>query len=372
MVQFHAATRKGLMTFQQVSGRWNLSRIDFLGEHVTMVLRDPRTGILFAGLTLGHFGAKLRRSSDDGQTWEECGVPAYPAGATLGVNPHEDPPPPPKLASLSEIWSLEPGGPDQPGRLWAGTIPGGLFKSSDNGMTWELVESLWNAPERQKWFGGGKDDPGIHSICVDPRDSRHVTIGISCGGVWETRDDGATWELLGEGLRAEFMPPNLQFDRTIQDPHRLVSCTDDPERMWIQHHNGIFRSTDGGRNWTELSEVKPSAFGFAVAVHPRDGRTAWFVPAVKDECRVPVDRQLVVIRTTNGGESFEILRDGLPQDDCFDLVFRHSLDVDTTGDRLVMASSTGGLWVSETRGDTWHCVSQSLPQVYCVRWDPQR
>lgn len=370
MSRLHVATRKGLMTIEGEAGRWQISRIDFLGENVTMVLKDPRTGLLFAGLNLGHFGAKLRRSADDGKSWEECGVPVYPGGATLGVNPFADPPPPPKPASLTEIWCLEPGGDDQPGRLWAGTIPGGLFQSSDNGLTWELVESLWNAPERQNWFGGGKDEPGIHSLCVDPRDSRHVTIAISCGGVWETRDDGQSWELLGEGLRAEFMPPNLQFDKSIQDVHRLVSCPADPDRMWIQHHNGIFRSTDAGRTWTELHGIQPSSFGFAVGVHPNDGRTAWFVPARKDECRVPVDGRLVVTRTQDGGETFEILREGLHQQDCFDLVFRHGLDVDTTGRRIVIASSTGGLWISENSGDLWTCVSHSLPQIYCARWDP--
>lgn len=138
--------------------------------------------------------------------------------------------------------------------------------------------------------------------------------------------------------------------------------------MWIQHHNGIFRSTDAGKNWIEIENVVPSSFGFAVGVHPNDGNTAWFVPGVKDECRVPVDAQMVVTRTTDGGQSFTTLRDGLPQQDCYDIVFRHGLDVDATGDRLVMGSSTGGLWFSGNGGERWETLSNTLPQIYCVRW----
>src|SRR5437763_9278611 len=187
--RFHVGTRKGLFTVARTARGWAVDRLDFLGEPVTQHLHDPRDGTLYAVLTLGHFGAKLRRSADGGATWEECGVPVYPDGATYPGRDSQ-----PKPASLTEIWALEAGGPDEPGVLWAGTIPGGLFRSADRGATWQLVEGLWNREERAKMFGGGKDEPGIHSVCVDPRDSRNVHVGISCGGVWATADGGATWE----------------------------------------------------------------------------------------------------------------------------------------------------------------------------------
>ncbi|SFI20052.1 WD40/YVTN/BNR-like repeat-containing protein [Planctomicrobium piriforme] len=365
----YLGTRKGLFCIGKDSGSWRIGPVHFLGEPVTMCLQDPRNGWLYATLTLGHFGVKLRRSTDGGQTWTECGVPAYPAGAMVPSMPGGGGPPEGKPATLAEIWSLEAGGPDQPGLLWAGTIPGGLFRSDNNGDTWELVESFWNRPERNEWFGGGKDQPGIHSICVDPRDSRHVTIGISCGGVWETRDAGETWQVLGQGLRAEFLPPELAYGLNQQDPHRLARCESDPDKMWIQHHNGIFRSTDGARNWEELTDVPLSTFGFAVCVHPNDGNRAWFVPGIKDERRVPVDAQLAVTRTKDGGKTFDVLRSGLPQEHCYDIVFRHALDIDASGECLAMGSSTGGLWLTEDGGDHWHCVSMSLPPIYCVRWE---
>jgi photosystem II stability/assembly factor-like uncharacterized protein len=138
--------------------------------------------------------------------------------------------------------------------------------------------------------------------------------------------------------------------------------------MWIQHHSGIFHSTDGGRHFREIEQAGPSTFGFAVCAHPQDPLTAWFVPAVKDETRIPVDAQLVVTRTRDGGQTFETLRHGLPQQHCYDLVFRHGLAVDETGHNLSLGSSTGGLWITEDGGDTWQTLSNTLPQIYCVRF----
>jgi photosystem II stability/assembly factor-like uncharacterized protein len=368
--RFYVGTRKGLFTIERNGRGWEVANAEFLGEPVTMFLQDPRDGVRYASLTLGHFGVKLHRSPGGGAAWEEVGVPVYPPGAEYGTGPFAmEGIPKSRPASLTEIWSLEEGGPDQPNLLWAGTIPGGLFRSTDRGTSWELIETLWNRPERMDWMGGGKEQPGIHSICIDPRDSRHVTIGISCGGVWETTDAGENWACRGKGLRAEFLPPNISNAENLQDPHRLAQCRSEPEKMWIQHHNGVFRSTDGAASWQELSDVPPSTFGFAVCTHPQDGDIAWFVPGVKDQCRIPVDGQLVVSRTRDGGQSFDVLRQGLPQQHCYDIVFRHALDIDASGDRLAMGSSTGGLWITENGGDDWTCISTTLPQIYCVRWE---
>lgn len=368
----YLATRKGLFHFTRGGSAnaapWRQQAIHFLGDNVTMLLPTP-DGYLYAGLALGHFGAKLRRLAPGETEWHECAVPVYPEGAEMNAGPPTgDGNQAKKPAMLSEIWSLETGGLEEPGTLWAGTIPGGLFKSTDRGDSWQLVESLWNAPERSRWFGGGKDDPGIHSVAVDPRDSRSVSIAISCGGVWHTTDGGATWECRGQGLRAEYMPPELAGDPAIQDPHRMVRSPADPDTLWIQHHNGVFLSRDGARTWRELDSPRPAVFGFAVAAHPRDPQTAWIVPAVKDETRVPVEGRFVVSRTRDGGETFEILSRGLPQEPAYDIVFRHALDVDETGDRLAVGSTTGGLWTSDNGGDDWACISHTLPPIYCVRF----
>lgn len=369
--RLYLGTRKGLFTLGRNGNGWKIEKVEFLAQPVSMFLRDSRNGNLYAALNHEHFGPKMQRSTDNGNSWEEIGVPVYPEGSQIGPPPFPGPDGEPleaKPASLSEIWALEAGGPDEEGLLWCGTIPGGLFRSADHGASWELVTSLWDREERSQWFGGGKDDPGIHSICVDPRNSKRVLVAVSCGGVWVTEDGGESWACKADGMRAEYMPPDRAYDPIIQDGHLLVQCRDNPETLWVQHHNGVFKSVDDSENWQEIENVPPSVFGFAVAVHPADSETAWFAPAVKDEFRVPVDGKLVVTRTKDGGKSFDVLRDGLPQDHCYDIIYRHCLIVDETGERLAMGSSTGGLWTSENGGDNWSTVSTNLPQIYCMRF----
>ncbi len=371
------ATRKGLFVLQtDGNGGWTLGEPQFAGEPVSMVLPDSRDGTLYAALNLGHFGVKLHRRRSGKTEWEACAVPVYPPQPpdeshpddTANANANTTAPTPPAPPwSLQQIWSLEAGGPDEPGVLWAGTIPGGLFRSDDSGDTWTLNRALWDRPERREWFGGGYDAPGIHSVMVDPRDSRHVSIGVSCGGVWQTDDGGATWRVTADGMEADYMPPERRGDANVQDPHRVVHCAANPDVMWTQHHCAIFRSTDGAAHWQRI-EAQPSSFGFAVAVHPRDADTAWFVPAVKDECRIPVDGRFVVTRTRDGGRTFECFSNGLPAAPAYDLVYRHGLAVDGTGTRLAMGSTTGGLWTSDDSGESWRLVSAHLPPVYCVRF----
>lgn len=357
------STRKGLFALDRGPGGWKVGRTAFVGENVTLAHADPHGG-WYAALNLGHFGTKLKYSPDAGETWEDRAVPEYPAGETVATADGK----PPNPAALKLIWALESGGPNQPGRLWAGTAPGGLFRSDDGGKSWQLVRSLWDRPERANWMGGGYDHPAIHSICRDPRDPRTLRLAISCGGVWLTADEGNTWELVGEGLFAEFMPPDQRGKLDIQDVHQMVQCRANPDGLWIQHHNGIFKSADGGRKWDHVSNAVPSGFGFGVAVHPDDPDTAWFVPAVKDERRVPVDGKLVVTRTRDGGKSFDVLRSGLPQDHAYDIVFRHALAIDGTGNRLAMGTTTGGVWTTDNQGDHWDALPARLPPVHAVRF----
>jgi hypothetical protein len=350
-------TRKGLFDIRRTGRSWEIASTRFIGDPISMVLADPRDGALYAAQALGHFGIKLQRSRDDGETWQEIPAPAFQPGQADG-------------ASVSYIFCLETGGKDQPGWIWCGTMPGGLFLSKDHGDSWTLNEALWNVPQRKEWVGGGFDEPGIDSICVDPRDSRHISLAVSTGGVWATRDGGESWEISADGMYAEYMPPQRRHDPTVQDVHRMVQCPAAPDTLWAQHHNGVFVSRDAGRSWQDVTSIRPAKFGFAVAAHPHDPDTAWFVPGVKDECRVPVDGRLVVARTRDGARSFDVLSQGLPQSHAYDLVYRHGLAVDGTGDRLAMGSTTGHFWISEDAGEHWAMIAGHLPPINCVRFHP--
>jgi hypothetical protein len=355
--RLHVGTRKGLFELARRNGAWEIADVQFLGDPVSSVLAHD--GAVYAALDLGHFGAKLWRR-DHGGAWGEIAVPVYPPKPDEA---DDDPHP----WSLGRIWALERGG--VAGRLWAGTMPGGLFRSDDGGASWSINDALWRMPERRKWMGvAGGEQPGINCVLVDPRDPDDIRVGVSTGGVWASADGGASWRLINRGMYAEYMPPELREDPISQDVHMLARCAARPEVVWCQHHNGVFRSEDAGASWREVTAIRPAKFGFAVAAHPRDPETAWFVPAIKDERRVPVDGKVVVARTRDGGRSFDVLRDGLPQRHAYDLVLRHALAVDASGERLAFGSSNGGLWISEDGGDSWTAPDARLPPIAAVRF----
>src|SRR5689334_17243149 len=134
------ATRKGLFTIARggsANAPWEIERVDFLADNVSVALVDPRDGYLYAALDHGHFGVKMHRSAGFGAAWEECGVPVYPPKPEdeESVDFWGRPMP----WSTARIWALEAGGADEPGVIWCGTLPGGLFKSKDHGATWEIV-----------------------------------------------------------------------------------------------------------------------------------------------------------------------------------------------------------------------------------------
>lgn len=346
-------SRKGLFILELSAGDWRIARQAFLGQPVSMVLDDPRDGSLYAALNLGHFGAKLHRSDDGGTTWTEVAAPAFPK-----EEGKEDAP------SLGMIWALEAAGLDMPGVIWAGTMPAALFRSEDKGVTWTRNPAFEAIPGKAQWFGGGNDAPGLHSIALHPRDSRRIVVGISCGGAWITADAGESWGNAAKGMWAAYMPPDQREDPAVQDPHRIVRCRDHPETLWTQHHNAQFRSTDGAKEWNTISET----FGFAVAAHPKDAETAWFVPAQKDEFRIPTDGDFCVLKTVDGGKSFRRITAGLPAKPCYDLIYRHALDVDGEGRDLAFGSTTGNLWASGDSGESWRVVSHHLPPIYCLKF----
>ncbi|MCZ7645425.1 MAG: glycosyl hydrolase [Planctomycetota bacterium] len=349
-------TRKGTLVLKREGGAFKPMRASHSGIPVPYACVDPRTGTLWATLDHGHWGSKLQRSENGGESWEELTPPAYPEDEELADG---------TAATLKYLWVLGPGGAGEPKRLYLGTEPGGLFVSDDGGESWELNRGLWEHPSRKQWFGGGRDNPGIHSILVDPRDHRRVLVGISCAGVFETADGGATWKPANRGCTADFLPdPTSEVG---QDPHFVAGCASAPDVLWQQNHCGIFRSTDGAKNWTKVSQAGgPAHFGFAVAVDAKNPETAWVVPAQADEVRIAVGGALCVCRSDDGGKSWQAFRKGLPQEQAYDVTFRHALDV--SGDALAFGTTTGNVYVSFDRGASWTCLGNNFPPVYSVRF----
>lgn len=344
-------TRKGLLVFEQENDQWTLKKTDFKGIPVSQFFADSVTGDWWAALDHGHWGVKLQRSKDRGETWEEIAAPKYPDGEEIkdGVP-----------ATLAYIWAIERVGD----KVYFGTDPGGLFSYDDENQ-FTLNRPLWDLPSRKEWFGGGRDNAGIHSIFVNPEDAKNFYVAISCAGVFETKDGGESWAPKNKGMRADFLPdPTSEIG---QDPHLVVASPADFKVLWQQNHCGIYRSADGGGNWDSISEENgPANFGFAVAASETDPDTAWVIPGVSDEVRTAVDGKMCVCRTNDGGKTWTQLRDGLPQENCFDIVYRHCFDIH--GKELAFGTTTGNLFYSSDEGDQWQTVSNYLPMVYVLKF----
>jgi photosystem II stability/assembly factor-like uncharacterized protein len=379
-------TRKGTFIVERSEGRWRPRLAGHAGAGSNFVARDPHTGTLWALLGHGHWGAKLSRSLDGGATWQDAPQIKYPPGARyIGTEiPGEDGDTTPKgpkyrEATLLKLWCIAFG---QPGRVYVGTIPGGLFVSDDGGESFELNRPLWNHESRggdlfagdgtghTHWFGtpaseGGEFAPGIHSIAIDPRDPNRVLVAVSTAGVLETTDGGKSWRSRTKGMLNDYLPdPNAEWGH---DPHYIELCAAAPDHVWQQNHAGVFYSADGAATWTKVSDpTKGVHFGFPVTVDARDGRTAWLVPARGDDQRMAIDGGLFVARTRDGGKSWEQLREGLPQQSAYDVVYRHALA--SSGDAVAFGSTTGNLYVSDDRGERWQTVANNLPPIYSVRF----
>jgi photosystem II stability/assembly factor-like uncharacterized protein len=375
-------SRKGTFIVEKTGGRWRPALAGHSGMGSNFVARDPSDGTLWALLGHGHWGAKLSRSRDGGKTWEDASQIKYPEGAR-----YLDPGVPDesgetkgltlKAATLLKLWYIAFG----PGSIYVGTIPGGLFVSRDGGASFELNRPLWNHASRggdlfagdgngeTHWFGTpaseGEFAAGIHSIVVDPRNPDRVLVAVSTAGVLETTDGGRSWHGRNKGMTNDYLPnPEAEWGH---DPHFITLCPAQPDHVWQQNHCGVFYSSDGAATWNKVSApARGVHFGFPVAVDDEDGRLAWVVPGRSDQQRMAIEGGLFVARTRDGGQSWEQLRDGLPQESAYDVVYRHALA--NRGDLVAFGSTTGNLYVSEDRGDTWQTVSNNLPPIYSVRF----
>lgn len=380
-------TRKGTFVIEKHSGRWSPRLAGHAGVGVNFVARDPHTGTLWAALGHGHWGAKLSRSRDDGQTWSDAAQIKYPAGARYLAPPDPQPDaseeemqrgPTLRDATLLKLWVIAFGAP---GQIHVGTIPGGLFSSHDGGQSFELNLALWNHESRggdlftgpgnghTHWFGTpaseGEFAAGIHSIAIDPRSTQRMLVAVSTAGVLETLDGGKTWQGRNQGMLNDYLPdPAAEWGH---DPHFVTHCSAQPEHVWQQNHSGVFYSSNGAQSWSRVSQPERGVhFGFPVAVDEQDGKTAWLVPGKADMQRMAIDGKLFVARTRDGGQTWQELRNGLPQQHAYDVVYRHALD--NRGQCLAFGSTTGNLYLSEDAGDNWQTVANNLPPIYSVRF----
>ncbi|MFB7664301.1 WD40/YVTN/BNR-like repeat-containing protein [Kitasatospora sp. NPDC056138] len=267
--------------------------------------------------------------------------------------------------SLERVWQLQPAGAEAPGVVYAGTQPAALFRSEDGGESFALDVPLWSHPHRKDWaagFGG----QGLHTIVTDPRDADALTVAVSTGGVYRTSDGGRNWHAANNGIRAAFLPN--EYPEFGQCVHKVAADPVDRDRLYLQNHGGVYRSDDGGGHWQDVGSDLPATFGFGVAAHPRKSGTAYLFPLDADYARLPAARRCRVFRTRDAGASWHPLSDGLPAEDHYGVVLRDALCTDDGEPAGVyFGNRNGEVYGSADEGDSWALLTSHLPDVLCVR-----
>ncbi len=356
-------TRKGAFIYRRTRGIWDLDGPYYLGNIVNHLVPDPRDGrtLLMAAKT-GHLGPTVFRSTDGGRQWMEAKRPPAFAKAPEGQSGR----------AVDSVFWLTPGHASEPGVWYAGTSPVGMFRSSDGGVSWDEVSGFNDGlyPKIEHAVVPGPDGAQLHSICVDPEDARHLYVGISIGGIFESVDRGASWRPLNQGVDAEFLPDSKQ--EYGHDPHLLVMHPAMPQRLYHQNHCGIYRLDRPETKWERIGRNMPEGvgdIGFPMVVHPRDPDTAWVFPMDGTEVwpRTSPGGRPAVYRTSDAGASWQRQDAGMPREHAWWTVKRQAMCADRAEPvGLYFGTTSGELWGSRDAGETWSPIAAHLPHIYSV------
>jgi photosystem II stability/assembly factor-like uncharacterized protein len=350
-------TKKGLflLTSDEKREDWALKGPFHTGNDINHATIDPRNGELLVTANNPWFGNRIERSNDLGETWAE---------GAAGPKYAED-----DGRSVERLWRIEPGRASEPGALYCGADPGCLFRSDDAGLTWTENDALGHHSTRNNWFPGA-GGLIVHSIILDPQDSKRMWVAISAAGVFRSEDGGASWTPSNDNLKnvgAKYDPNIPVYTEVGQCVHHLVHAGGTNERLYAQTHWGTYRSDDGAKSWVDITEGLPADFGMVMAAHPHNPDVAYVLPLQGAEFRVPPEGKLRVYRTANAGATWEPLTKGLPQEGAFMGTYREGMATDSL-DRagIYFGTNTGQVYASADEGDSWRLVTANLPPVSSV------
>ena len=362
-VRVLVGTRKGafVLTADVTRKKWNVSGPHFAGWEIYHVKGSPvNPDRIYASQTSGWFGQQLQRSDDGGRTWEPVGN-EFAYDGVPGTHQWYDGTPHPW--EFKRVWHLEPS-LSEPDTVYAGIEDAALFKSKDGGKSWQELSGLRKHGSGPHWQPGA-GGMCLHTIIQDPSSANRMYIAISAAGTFRTDDGGVTWQPINRGLHSQFMPdPTAEVGHCV---HRIALHPSRPNVLFMQKHWDVMRSDDGGDSWHEVSGNLPTDFGFPIDVHAHEPETIYVVPITSDSEHFPPEGKLRVYRSRSGGNEWEALTKGLPQQDCYVNVLRDAMAVDALDTCGVYFGTTGGqVYASPDGGDSWNAIVRDLPPVLSV------
>ncbi|MGC8549439.1 MAG: WD40/YVTN/BNR-like repeat-containing protein [Acidobacteriaceae bacterium] len=362
-VRVLVGTHKGVFVLTSDARRknWKVSGPFFAGfdiYHVKGSPADPNR--IYASQTSGWFGQILQRSNDGGQTWEPVGNKFAYEGETHTHQWYDGTPHP---WEFKRVWHLEPSLTD-PDTVYAGIEDAAIFRTTDGGLNWTELPGLRNHGSGPHWQPGA-GGMCLHTIILDPANPNRIYIAISAAGAFRTDDGGLTWKPINRGLRSQYIPdPEAEVGHCV---HHIAMHPQRPGVLFMQKHWDVMRSNDAGDNWHEVSGNLPTDFGFVIDIHAHEPETLYVVPIKSDSEHYPIDGALRVYRSRSGGNEWEALTAGLPQQNCYVNVLRDAMAVDSLDRCGIYFGTTGGqVYASADAGDTWMSIVENLPAVLSV------
>jgi hypothetical protein len=362
-VRLLVGTRKGAFTLTADGTRkdWTVDGPHFGGweiYHVNGSPADPDR--LWASQTSGWFGQIMQRSDDGGRTWQPVGNDFTYAGE---VGDHLWYDGTPRPWEFKRIWHVEPSRTD-PDLVYAGAEDAALYRSADAGATWTEMTALRHHESGPRWQPGA-GGLCLHTIILDPVDPDRMVVAISAAGAFRTGDGGRSWQPINRGLRSGQLPDeDAEVGHCV---HRLAMHPSRPDVLYMQKHWDVMRSDNAGDQWHEISGDLPTDFGFPIAVHAHEPETVYVVPIKSDSEHYVPDARLRVYRSRTGGNEWEPLTNGLPQENCYVNVLRDAMAVDTLDDCGIYFGTSGGqVYGSSDSGDSWQPIVRDLPAVLSV------
>jgi photosystem II stability/assembly factor-like uncharacterized protein len=383
-VRVLVGTRKGafILTADGKREKWDVSGPHFAGweiYHLKGSSADPNR--LYASQTSGWFGQVIQRSSDGGKTWETPGggMTATPDGMPSGesnkfvyntsaengkpLTTHQWYDGTQHPWEFKRVWHLEPSLTD-PDVVYAGVEDAALFRSTDGAQTWHELSGLRGHGSGPRWQPGA-GGMCLHTILLDPNHPDRIFIAISAAGAFRTDDAGKTWKPINRGLKSNTIPDGTaEVGHCV---HRIAMHRSRPDVLFMQKHWDVMRSDNGGESWQEISGNLPTDFGFPIDVHSHEPETVYVVPIKSDSEHYPPDGKLRVYRSKTGGNEWEALTKGLPQSNCYVNVLRDAMAVDSLDSCGVYFGTTGGqVYASPDAGENWAPIVRDLPAVLSV------
>lgn len=348
-------TEKGLFRLVSDSARqhWQMEGPLIAGYEILHAWNDPRQpSIAYAAVNHTIWGPHLYRSEDYGKHWDALNrTPQHAPGL------HRE--------SLRAIWYLAPGPRDEPNSLYAGIDPAGLFVSHDRGDSWTPISALNEHASRTTWEPA-RGGFSLHSIHLPELAPGRMYAAVSAGGAYRSDDSGKSWIPINRNVRAENLPQ--RFADSGHNIHRLVAHPAQPDRLYRQCYNGVYRSDDGGLNWVEISAGLPSDFGYALVSEQNDPDTVYVLPIASNHLRTMPEGRLRVYRSADAGHSWQALANGLPQQHVYVSVLREAMALDDMPRcGLYFGTTSGHLFASPNRGQQWQCIAELLPRILSVK-----